>query len=184
MSKIWVTSDLHFCHAQPFVYEWRGFDSVEAMNSSLVRNWNELVADEDECYILGDIMLNDNEGGLELLKALKGKIHIIIGNHDSDARIELYRQAGFDVAFGARFRYKKYNFFLSHYPTITDNDDADKPWSRVYNLHGHTHQFCNFSTFSCMYHVGVDSHCNKPVDMEEILSDIKTRFKEIQTNES
>jgi calcineurin-like phosphoesterase family protein len=60
------------------------------MNDEIVRRWNEVVAPDDDVYHLGDVMLNDNDLGLKLLKSLKGNIHIVLGNHDTEKRIKLY----------------------------------------------------------------------------------------------
>ena len=77
LSKIYLTSDLHLCHNKPFVYEARGFDSIEEMNEEYVKRWNDTVNEEDDVYVLGDLVLNDPEVGIEYLKKLKGKIHIV-----------------------------------------------------------------------------------------------------------
>ena len=90
--SIYLTSDLHFCHKKDFLYKPRGFSSIGEMNYAIVSIWNNTVQDDDDIYILGDIMLNDDEEGIFLLKNLRGRIHIIRGNHDSDRRIELYKQ--------------------------------------------------------------------------------------------
>ena len=92
MSKIWFTSDWHFCHDKDFLWFPRGFDSIEMNNLAILSNHNLLVSNEDDVYVLGDLMLNDNEKGLELIKSMKGKLHIILGNHDTESRMELYSE--------------------------------------------------------------------------------------------
>ena len=37
MNKIWLTSDLHFCHNRDFIYEPRGFASVHEMNEAIIK---------------------------------------------------------------------------------------------------------------------------------------------------
>ena len=88
---IYFSSDLHFNHNKDFLYKPRGFDSIDAMNMAVVSNWNSVVTNEDDVYILGDLMLGDNEAGISLLKMLNGKLHIILGNHDTESRRELYK---------------------------------------------------------------------------------------------
>ena len=88
--SIYFLSDTHFCHDRDFIYSPRGFKNVTEMNSAIIKNWNNVINYDDDVYILGDIMLNDNIEGLKCLESLKGKIHIIIGNHDTDARIKSY----------------------------------------------------------------------------------------------
>lgn len=74
-------------------------------------------------------MLNDNEHGLECLKKLNGKIHLILGNHDTDNRAILYEECSniVEICFAKELKIGKYYFWLCHYPTITANYDDDKP---------------------------------------------------------
>lgn len=173
-----VTSDLHFCHDRAFIWEARGYANVEEMNEAQVRKWNEVVTDEDEVWVLGDLMLGDSEQGLSYLKQLKGKIHVCLGNHDTSKREKAYRDLGWDVQLCARMKYKKISFYLSHYPTITHNIDEKELWQVVVNLYGHTHQTTNFyHDDPWMYHVGVDSHDGYPVSMDQVLADIRAEMK-------
>lgn len=126
MGKIYLTSDLHFCHDKDFIYEPRGFKCVEDMNETIVKNWNGLITEDDDVYILGDCMLNNNAKGMNLLESLNGRLHIITGNHDTNMRIKLYATAKNVVSIdtcATMLKYKKYNFYLSHYPTMTSNYD-------------------------------------------------------------
>ena len=77
----WFTADLHLCHTRPFIYEPRGFNSVKEMNDAIVRNFQEVIKWDDKLYILGDLMLNDNEGGLRLLRQIPGEKYIIYLNN-------------------------------------------------------------------------------------------------------
>ena len=179
MSRIFLTSDLHFSHIQPFVWEARGYESPDHMNQEQIRKWNEVVTDDDEVWMLGDGMMNDNAKGEECFKQLKGKIHIVTGNHDSPARIEIYKRLGFDVQDGKRLTYKKKNFILSHEPMITSNG-AFKGWRGTVNLHAHTHQTTNFTEgYALMYHVGVDSHNGYPILLDDIIEEINVHWREI-----
>ena len=72
---------------------------------------------------------------------------------------------------------KHKTFYLSHYPTITDNFDDNKR-NHVINLYGHTHQSTNFyQNNPYMYHVGLDSHNLYPVSIEQIIEDINKQVK-------
>ena len=175
---IFVTSDLHFCHDREFIWGARGYADVNEMNEAQVCKWNEVVTDEDEVWVLGDLMLGDSEQGLSYLKQLKGKIHVCLGNHDTSKREKAYRDLGWDVQLCARMKYKKISFYLSHYPTITHNIDEKELWQVVVNLYGHIHQTANFyHDDPWMYHVGVDSHDGYPVSMDQVLADIRAEMK-------
>ena len=176
-----VTSDLHFCHDREFIWGARGYADVNEMNEAQVRKGNEIVTDEDEVWVLGDLMLGDSEQGLSYLKQLKGKIHVCLGNHDTSKREKAYRDLGWDVQLCARMKYKKISFYLSHYPTITHNIDEKELWQVVVNLYGHTHQTANFyHDDPWMYHVGVDSHDGYPVSMDQVLADIRAEMQKCE----
>lgn len=180
---IWLTSDTHFGHDKDFIYGSRGFRNVAEMDAALIENWNKLVKPEDIIYHLGDLMLGDNQHGLECLRKLNGHINIILGNHDSANREKLYSTELKDkvdiLGYAAPLKYKGYIFYLSHYPTVTSNNDIDKPLkAKVINLYGHTHQQENFYEDNItMYHVGVDSHNNAPVSIDTVLADILEKNK-------
>lgn len=181
MSKIFVTSDLHFGHDREFIWGARGYADVNEMNMKQIEKFNSVVTDEDEVWILGDCVLGDIEGGLALLKQLKGKIHVCLGNHDTGKREQAYRDMGWDVHLAARLKYKKINFYLSHYPTITHNLDEKELWQVVVNLFGHTHQTSNFYKGDpWMYHVGVDSHDGYPISLDQVLEDIRAEMKKCE----
>lgn len=181
MSEIWLTSDLHFCHDRGFIYEPRGFTNVWSMNEKIVNNWNNVVAVDDDVYLLGDVMLNNNEEGLQLLKQLKGNIHIILGNHDTDTRKELYESCWnvVEVELAAKIKYQGYHFFMTHFPCFTGNLEKESLKKCTCNLFGHTHQHTNFyQDIPFMYHVGVDSHNCTPIHIEQAIADMEAKVEE------
>lgn len=181
-TKIWVTSDWHFCHEREFLFGPRGFKSADEANEEVIRRHNEVVGENDIVYFLGDAMLNDNEKGIECIKRLKGRIVMLRGNHDTDARMKLYKECPNVVeaeAWSKMIKYKGHQFYLSHFPTITANlDDAGKSLKQIIiNLYGHTHQQGNFyQDRPYMYHAGMDSHDCYPVCIDTILEDIRNEY--------
>lgn len=179
MKKIYFTSDLHFCHKKDFIYKARGFNSIEEHDEELIKRFNSIVTPEDDLWILGDLMLGDNDEGIKKIKQLNGNLHIIYGNHDTNARILRYAEE-LDNAeihgFATTFKYKKKQFMLSHYPTITSNIDEDgAPIKvKVINLCGHSHTKNRFKDMDkgLIYHVEIDCHNNFPISLDEILFDI------------
>lgn len=178
---IYFTSDLHFCHNREFIYKARGFDSVEDMNAAIVKNWNSVVTNEDDIYVLGDLMLKDNETGLKLIKSLKGRIHVVLGNHDTDTREKLYHACPniVEVENAIRLNKNGYHLFMTHYPCFTANLEAESLKKCTINFFGHTHQQGNFyNDIPFMYHVGVDSHNCTPVSFEQAIEDMKAKVNE------
>ena len=193
MAKIWFTSDLHFGHNREFLYKPRGFENIVDHDETIIKNWNELVAPNDEVWILGDLMLNDNAHGINCLEQLNGYKYIIIGNHDTYNRQDLYRNLDsvINLVHAERFDYYKpennriYHFYVSHYPTITSSMDNGAPISQhMICLCGHTHsknKFYNEMPF--IYNVALDAHNNRPVEIEEIITDIINKVNELYNSD-
>lgn len=178
---IYLTSDCHWGHDREFIWKVRGYDSVEHMNEEQVRKWNETVTNEDEVYVLGDLMLGSADN-IKYLKRLNGKIHIVLGNHDTPTREALYLQLPnvVEVAeVGIRLKYNKHYFVLTHYPMLTGNLEKEHLRQMSLNLFGHTHQSTNFyNDMPFMYHVGVDSHNGYPVDIDTIINAMYNKVDE------
>jgi len=178
---IYLTSDLHFGHDREFVYRPRGFSSIEEMNSIILYNWNNLITDEDDVYILGDLMLGNNDIGMILLSQLRGKLHIILGNHDTDNRKALYESLPHvvEITYATMLKYRKYHFYLSHYPTMTGNLEKESLHQMTLNLFGHTHskeKFYNDMPF--MYNVAMDANNCTPVSLDTIIDRMKAKVQE------
>lgn len=178
MANIWLTSDFHFCHDREFVWQARGFQNVEEMNKAIVERFNSVITPEDTLYILGDVMLNDNEKGEEFLSQINGKKIFIRGNHDTSTRVEIYKKyTNEEIKWADMIKYKKKNIYLSHHPTIVTN--AGEWHNLVINFYGHTHQTEDFyKDYVNMYHVGVDSHNCYPVLIDDALATVKEKISE------
>ena len=169
---IYVTSDPHFCHDKDFVYERRGFKTIEEMNEAIISRFNSIVTPEDTLYILGDCALKDTETGIKCLKRLNGHKYLAIGNHDSDKRIErFYEEKIFDkIEIGYRIKYGKYSLWLTHYPMLMGNYKDKHP---TWNLSGHTHKTDPFDNGKDgIYNVSVDAHDCYPCDLEFVIQEI------------
>lgn len=186
MSQTWFTSDLHLGHDREFIYLPRNFSSVEKMNEILIKNINRFVAEDDELYILGDVMLGDVSIGLHYLRQINCKnIHIILGNHDTARREALYRVEPnvVEVTLAKKIKLNGYHFYLSHYPTLTANlDDNGKPLKqRVINICGHSHTtnpFTDWNNYnSPIFHCEADTNNGYPWAIDDIIKKIKEMGK-------
>lgn len=180
---IWLTSDTHFGHDKEFIWKVRGFNSCEEMNETIIERWNERIQDGDDVFHLGDIMLGQPDN-LRYLERLSGRIHIILGNHDTDNRCNLYNtvHSVVSVSCTERHKWNGYHFYLSHFPTITANIEKEHIKQCTINLYGHTHQKTNFYLeYPFMYHVGVDSHDCTPVSLDQVIYDIEMKTKECKS---
>ena len=137
-------SDLHFFHENLNArMDCRGFDSAGAMNEYMIKRWNGKVRKNDEVIILGDLSLGSATQTNELLARLKGRLYLIVGNHDRYLdRPEFDRERFEWIRSYEELSDNGRKVVLSHYPIICYNGqyrlDADgKP--KTYMLHGHIH---------------------------------------------
>ena len=184
MSNIFITSDWHFFHNKPFIYEARGFSNITDMNFAIVKNHNAIVSKEDDVYVLGDLLLGGSENladGIELISSMNGKLHIIRGNHCTDKRWAAYKELPnvVECENAIYLKYNGYHFYLSHYPTMTGNLEKESLKQVLINFYGHTHQQDDFyNDIPWMYHVGVDSHSCYPVSIDVALQEMKDKYNE------
>lgn len=144
------------------------------MNEEIIRRHNEVVLPEDKVYILGDCGLNAEPIEIiDCLGRLNGEKHLIIGNHDTNNRVYDFAISGIfaDVAMGDRFTYKKIQFILSHYPTLTANFEDSKP---IWNIFGHLHSPKHFhDNLPHCFHVSMESNNCYPISLDDIITLIK-----------
>ena len=172
---IWFSSDLHLNHDKDFIYKPRGFLNVYDMNNTIIKNFHSVINPGDDLYLLGDNFLGELEAGIKLFNQLPGKIHLIYGNHDTNNRIYNITKCHNvveSIGYADIIEYKKFHFYLSHFPTITTNyDDNNKPLTRrILCLAGHTHSKEKFDPCGS-YNVAVDAHNNFPVSIDDIIKD-------------
>jgi calcineurin-like phosphoesterase family protein len=139
--RVLFWSDLHFFHNNIIRYCERPFDSVEQMNSAMLKNYYHAIKDDDLVIFGGDVAFSDVDKTKALLQALPGKKVLVLGNHDFDTNKMTYRNYhAFDMVTMA-FSYplvtsagKICNVLVSHYPI----DDKLLPDNTI-NVHGHIH---------------------------------------------
>ena len=77
----YFTSDQHFGHFNIIRLCQRPFATAEEMDAELLARWNAKVGEDDEVYIVGDLFFR--AATVEpILKALHGRKHLVVGNHD------------------------------------------------------------------------------------------------------
>ena len=59
--RVFVIADTHFWHKNIIDYCDRPFNSVEEMNSTLIKNWNKTVTNDDIVIHLGDVGFGPKE---------------------------------------------------------------------------------------------------------------------------
>lgn len=127
------TADLHFGHRKILEYDHRPFSSVEEMDKTLIENWNRKVRDNDDVYILGDISL---QNAAYYLKQLKGRKHLIVGNHDKQTLKDKEARSCFEtIDYYKKIHENGHTIILFHYPIAE--------WDGFYRdsilIYGHIH---------------------------------------------
>ena len=178
---IYFSSDWHFNHDREFIWGARGYNNIQEMNEDIIKKHNLVVCRLDDVFVLGDLMLGDLEKGLECVRQLNGRLHIIRGNHDTDTRWEAYKNLPnvVEVTEGQFLKYGKYHFYLTHFPCMTGNLEKESLKQMTLNLYGHTHQAEKFyKDIPYMYNVGVDAHSCYPVWIEDIINQMNNKVEE------
>ena len=126
-------SDYHINHSNILWIDKRKFSNIDEMNKHIINQWNSKVTDTDDVYVLGDFIWGGNIQ--PVLNKLKGKKHIILGNHDR----------GFIKNTGIKGieSIDKYleiedcgkRIILSHYPIVCYNGQ----FRGTYMFYGHVH---------------------------------------------
>jgi calcineurin-like phosphoesterase family protein len=68
----------------------RPFKDVEDMNETMIANWNDVVADQDRVYLLGDVAFHPRVFHA-VIPRLKGRICLVPGNHEPLEDAEVLR---------------------------------------------------------------------------------------------
>lgn len=164
---IWFTSDLHLGHDAIIRMCNRPFGSIDEMNDTLVRNFNECVKKNDTIYFLGDISYKLKvEEANEMISKLNGKKYLCVGNHDKKYDGKLFE----DIADCMRVNFNGIHLTLMHYPML----EWYKSRQGAIHLHGHQHNKAEYNLQQRelgirRYDVGVDANNYHPVSMKEII---------------
>lgn len=130
---IYFISDTHFNHINIIEYCNRPFKDVQEMNDFIITRWNEIIEDNDIVYHLGDFALGKKDDINDIVKKLKGQIHLVRGNHDK-WNVSTYEELGLNILRNPPIRLDEYKLILSHTPI------PDKQIPNGYiNIHGHIH---------------------------------------------
>ena len=77
MATTFFTSDTHFAKETAIFQDHRPFRDVDEMDEALITNWNSVVGDDDDAYVLGDFIdTEDFKKACDILQQLNGHIHL------------------------------------------------------------------------------------------------------------
>lgn len=178
--NIFFTSDFHVGHSNVIKFDKRPFHDVNEMSETLIRNWNNVVSDNDIIYYLGDLSYRVRSDYTKwFVNQLNGDIRVILGNHDRlQDLIKLDRFS--DIQSYKRLEVKETDtngkefhqvIILSHYAHLV----WDKCHYSSWHLHGHSHQSIFNSDFGKetyykrkVIDVGCNGHDYTPLSYQQI----------------
>lgn len=179
--RVLFTSDTHYGHTKEFLWGPRNFRDYEEHDRCITDDIRHLTlaGQENILFHLGDIAVGEHyeEEARRYLPWLMqdiDKMYHIIGNHDSDNKIALYKEILGDkyecLGYGEIVAFHKWRFRLSHEPVIVNNFE---PESKKFCLCGHSHTQDAFKDiqFGC-YHCELDAHDNFPVTIQHIINEL------------
>lgn len=137
--KKWITSDLHFGHANIMKFcpvTRYGFRDTDHMREQMIAEWNRSVSQEDETFILGDFAFLLARDAVAILRRLNGAKILIEGNHDR----KLLNDPEFRAEFKEVHQYLRYNHngqivIMMHYPIW----EWDQMHRGAVHFYGHVH---------------------------------------------
>lgn len=167
MTKTFFASDLHLGHTNACLKftradgsPLRNFPSAEEMDNHILEKWNSTVADEDRVYLLGDCVMNRRY--LPKLKLLKGRIKLVLGNHDIFPLNEYpsnWEITGYVVK-------PKAPFIASHIPLKETSLDRFG-----LNIHGHLH--ANVENDPRYINVSMEQIQYTPISLDDVLKRVE-----------
>jgi calcineurin-like phosphoesterase family protein len=165
---LFFTSDHHFGHGAARGLFKRPFATTAEMDAAMAARWNEVVRPDDEVWHLGDFAVRQSAMRMgELLDTLAGTKHLIAGNNDGPATMELTQWAS--VQHYAELAADGIWLILCHYPL--------RSWNRIgrgaLNLHGHSHG--RLAPLPRQVDVGVDCWDFRPITLAQIRAHLQSR---------
>jgi calcineurin-like phosphoesterase family protein len=168
MSNIFFTSDFHFNHYKSIIFGNRPFKTVEEMNEGLINNFNNVVTPRDTCYILGDFGFGNLEELRKIRYRLRGKLHIILGNHDFKNKLHRCGCWFSSMSDLKTIKINKQKIVLCHYAMRVWDCSHYNSWM----LYAHSHGKLKGQGKS--FDVGVDCHGYKPISYDQVVEIMKT----------
>lgn len=157
-------ADTHFGDENIRRYGNRPYESISEMDKILIENWNNVITETDEVYILGDFGADGYEK--EILAKLNGIKYLVKGNHDVQSN-DYYRSAGFKEVYDLPVLYK--NFWILSNEAIYVN--RNMPYA---NLFGHVHNSPMIKDYSSQHFcVSAERIDYAPISFDKIAEMVK-----------
>jgi calcineurin-like phosphoesterase family protein len=173
--QYWACSDFHLQHFNIIKYCNRPFKSLEEMNETIIKNFNERVKPNDIVYFLGDYLFRNSPGGKpgegETSKAevwqkkFNGQWIYLSGNHDKNNSLKSLNHR-LIAKFGGMY------VGMTHRPenVIIEDEQHYYPLNLVGHVHNawETKEITKNGKFSLLINCSVDVHKFYPINFDEL----------------
>lgn len=164
--RLFFTADLHFFHDNIIDYCGRPFKNSKEMNKELVDNWNSTVKSNDIIVVVGDLSIGRPRGLYDLVKKLRGRKILVLGNHD-DFSFQKYLKMGFEsvhtfLEIGIKYSSGVDSVYVAHDSAVYNV--LESKYDNPFMVCGHVHTF--FKSKKGCVNCGVDIWDFKPVSYD------------------
>lgn len=133
-------SDTHFGHANCIRHDNRPFENVEEMDRIMIELWNKRVHKDDNVYIIGYLIFRSDKDETWYLEKLKGKKHLIKGNHDdkllkNEKAMSYFESVDRIAGVQDNLDGENIQIVLCHYPMVEWYKSRHGSW----HIYGHIH---------------------------------------------
>ena len=133
------TGDLHFGHRNCINFDHRPFKDIGDMDTTLIKLWNSRVDKDDDVWIVGDFCYRAGYQPNWYLRQLKGRKHLIIGNHDGVLFNDKSAYRYFETIDTMKMiTDKDKEIVLCHYPLADWNKKFHGSWHIYAHIHNNT----------------------------------------------
>lgn len=181
---IYYISDLHFGHRNIIKMDGRPFETIEQMDEQLILSWSERVTDDDDVYIVGDFAYRNGNTAIWYLRQLKGRKHLVIGNHD-------YITIGDEKTLAYFASVEKMNLIVDKDRTVSLCHFPIAEWNGKrrggYHIYGHIHNrndevYEFMSRFDRALNAGCMVNGYRPVTLDELIEN-NSRLRKLRLAE-
>lgn len=137
------------------------------MDETLIENWNSVINNHDDVWVLGDISLGLRKEEIQKrISRLKGIKNLVKGNHDYYSGA-FYREIGFHSV-------SKYPIIRNGFMVLS-HEPLQMITGPYFNIYGHVHDDKNYKDFTeNSFCVSAERINYTPISEKEIIERVKT----------
>jgi calcineurin-like phosphoesterase family protein len=138
------------------------------MDNAMIKEWNDIVEQDDLVYILGDVAFCNAQKATEIMHRLNGTKILVEGNHDRKALNDpSFRRCFQEVHKYLDINYNGTKVVMFHYPIC----EWDQMHRGAVHFHGHLHGGVSGMEKFRSRDMGIDATGMIVVSMEDAIKD-------------